>query len=39
MTTTSFTDTRRFKVMRTLVGAANPFVSRLLASRFGGRPA
>lgn len=36
MTTTSFTDTRRFKVMRTLVGAANPFVRRLLASRFGG---
>jgi len=37
MTTTSFTDTRRFKVMRTLVGVANPFVRRLLARRRPGR--
>lgn len=34
-----FTDTRAFKVMRTLVGLANPLVKRLLASRFGGRMA
>jgi len=33
---TPFTDTRAFKVMRTLVGLANPIVKRLLASRFGG---
>lgn len=36
MTPTSFTDTSRFKVMRTLVGAANPLVRRLLASGYGG---
>ena len=33
---TPFTDTRAFKVMRTVVGLANPLVKRLLASRFGG---
>ena len=32
----AFTDTRAFKVMRTLVGLGNPFVKRLLDSRFGG---
>ena len=32
----AFTDTRAFKVMRTLVGLGNPFVTRLLDSRFGG---
>lgn len=32
----AFTDTPQFKVMRTVVGAANPFVKRLLASRFAG---
>lgn len=41
MTTTettqkAFTDTRAFKVMRTLVGLANPFAKRMLDSRFGG---
>ncbi len=35
----AFTDTRMFKVMRTVVGVANPFVTRLLASRFGDRVA
>ena len=35
----AFTDTRMFKVMRTLVGAANPFMTRLLDSRVGGRAA
>lgn len=33
---TPMTDTRRFKVMRGLVGAANPLVRRLLDSRFAG---
>lgn len=32
----AFTDTPQFKVMRMVVGAANPFVKRLLASRFAG---
>ena len=32
----SFTDTPQFKIMRAVVGAANPFVKRLLASRFAG---
>lgn len=32
----AFTDTRAFKVMRTLVGLANPLMKRVLASRFGG---
>ena len=32
----AFTETRQFKVMRTLVGAANPLVRRLLDSRFAG---
>jgi deazaflavin-dependent oxidoreductase (nitroreductase family) len=35
-TETSFTDTRRFKVMRTLVGASNPFIKAILGSRFAG---
>lgn len=39
MAVRSFTDTRRFKVMRVMVGVANPFVRRLLASRYGGRAA
>lgn len=34
---TPMTDTRRFKVMRGIVGAANPLVRRLLDSRFAGR--
>lgn len=33
---TPMTDTRRFKVMRGIVGAANPVVRRLLDSRFAG---
>ena len=33
---TPITDTRRFKVMRGMVGAANPLVRRLLDSRFAG---
>lgn len=32
----AFTDTRAFRVMRTLVGLANPLMKRVLASRFGG---
>lgn len=32
----AFTDTRQFKILRALVGAANPLVTRLLASRFAG---
>ena len=32
----AFTDTRQFKIMRTLVGAANPLITRLLGSRFAG---
>ena len=35
-TQTPFTDTRRFKVMRTVVGATNPLMVRLLGSRFAG---
>jgi deazaflavin-dependent oxidoreductase (nitroreductase family) len=31
-----FTDTPQFKVMRILVGAFNPFIRRLLGSRFAG---
>lgn len=34
--TRAFTDTRQFKIMRTLVGAANPLITRLLGSRFAG---
>ena len=33
---TPMTDTRRFKVMRGVVGAVNPLVRRLLDSRFAG---
>ncbi len=33
---TAFTETRRFKVMRTVVGAGNPLMKRLLDSRFAG---
>lgn len=33
---TAMTDTRRFKLMQAIVGAANPFVRRLLDSRFAG---
>jgi deazaflavin-dependent oxidoreductase (nitroreductase family) len=36
MTETPFTETRRFKVMRTVMGAANPAVKALLGSRFAG---
>src|SRR3712207_3034453 len=36
--TRPFTDTPQFKVMRTIVGAFNPLVRRLLASRFGAGP-
>ena len=36
--TPAFVDTRRFKVMRTVIGALNPVIRRLLASRLGGRP-
>lgn len=32
----AFTDTPKFKIIRTLVGAANPLVKRLLGSRFAG---
>lgn len=32
----AITDTRAFKVMRTLVGLANPLMRRMIASRFGG---
>ena len=32
----AFTDTRQFKVMRTVVGAGNPLMRRLLDSRFAG---
>lgn len=35
-TVTPMTDTRRFKVMRGVVGAANPLVRRLLDTRFAG---
>ncbi|MEX1345324.1 MAG: nitroreductase family deazaflavin-dependent oxidoreductase [Candidatus Limnocylindrales bacterium] len=35
-TQTAFTDTRRFKVMRTVIGAANPFIKAMLGSRFAG---
>jgi hypothetical protein len=31
-----FTDTRQFKVMRGVMGAASPFIRRVLASRFPG---
>jgi hypothetical protein len=34
--TEAFTETRRFKVMRTVVGAGNPLMRRLLDSRFAG---
>jgi len=34
--TTPFTDTRQFKVMRRVMGALNPLMKRLIASRFGG---
>ena len=33
---TAFTETRRFKVMRTVIGATNPLTKRLLDSRFAG---
>jgi deazaflavin-dependent oxidoreductase (nitroreductase family) len=33
---TPFTETRRFKVMRTVIGALNPLMVRLLGSRFAG---
>ncbi len=36
-TQTPFTETRRFKVMRAVVGTANPLVKALLGSRFGAR--
>lgn len=32
----AFTDTTRFRVMRTVIGASNPFVKALLGSRFAG---
>jgi hypothetical protein len=32
----AFTETRQFKVMRAMVGAANPVIRRLLDSRFAG---
>ncbi len=32
----AFTETRQFKVMRTVVGAGNPLMRRLLDSRFAG---
>lgn len=32
----AFTDTRRFKVMRTVIGAMNPLMRRILRSRFAG---
>lgn len=32
----AFTDTRRFKVMRTVIGGANPLVKAILGSRFPG---
>lgn len=35
-TQTAFTETRRFKVMRTVMGAANPAIKGLLGSRFAG---
>lgn len=35
-TETAFTDTRRFKVMRTVMGAANPLIKAMLGSRFAG---
>ena len=35
-TETPFTETRRFKVMRTVMGAANPAIKGLLGSRFAG---
>ncbi len=35
-TKTAFTETRRFKVMRTVMGAANPAIKGLLGSRFAG---
>ena len=35
-TATPLTETRRFKMMRGIVGAANPLVRRLLDSRFAG---
>lgn len=35
-TQTPFSDTRRFKVMRTVMGAANPAIKGLLGSRFAG---
>ena len=34
---TPLTDTRRFRLMQTLVGASNPVMRRLLDSRFGRR--
>lgn len=35
-TETAFTDTRRFKAMRAVMGAANPAIKGLLGSRFAG---
>lgn len=35
-TRTPLTETRRFKVMRRVIGATNPLMRRLLDSRFGG---
>lgn len=37
MEKTPFTETRRFRIMRTVIGAANPLIRALLASRFGER--
>lgn len=34
-----FVDTPQFKIMRTIVGAANPLVRRILESRYGGKMA
>lgn len=37
MSETPFTETRRFRVMRTTIGAMNPVIKRILPSRFGRR--
>lgn len=37
MSETPFTETRRFKVMRTVIGAMNPVIKRILPSRLGRR--
>ena len=37
-TPTPLTETRRFRVIQTIIGAFNPVMGRLLASRFGAAP-